>query len=212
MPKRPSRDATPYLPVKPTLPKLRDAVNHCEGCDLYQHATQGVLGEGPAGARVLFIGEQPGSEEDLKGRPFVGPSGKLLDRTLEEAGIDRTQVYVTNAVKHFKFEERGKRRIHKKPSASEVNACRPWLETEVNLIRPRVIVCLGATATQAVLGRAHRLTQERGHFVEHDWAASVTATVHPSAILRAPDDDQRHQQYAAFVADLKLVAKRLKSK
>jgi len=212
MPKRPILDATPFLPPKPTLPAMRQAVNHCEGCDLFRFATQGVPGEGPKAARVMFIGEQPGNEEDLQGRPFVGAAGKLLDRALDEAGIDRAQAYITNAVKHFKFEERGKRRIHKKPSAAEVTACRPWLETEVRLIQPKIIVCLGATAAQAILGREYRLTQERGKFVEHEWAPEVTATVHPSSILRAPDDDQRHQQFADFVADLKLVAKRLKSK
>ncbi len=161
------------------------------------------MGEGPKSAHVMLIGEQPGHDEDLKGRPFVGPAGKLLDRALVEAGIDRSDVYVTNAVKHFKFEERGKRRIHKKPTMPEVRACRPWLEAEVSVIHPQVIVCLGATATQSILGPNYRLTKERGKFVQHPWARYVTATVHPSAILRAPDEEQRHVQYRAFVADLK---------
>jgi DNA polymerase len=161
---------------------------------------------GPASASLVFIGEQPGNEQDLQGVPFVGPDGKLFDRALAEAGIERTEVYVTNVVKHFKFEERGKRRIHKKPS---VDACHPWLEAEILLIKPKIIVCLGATAAQAVLGRDFRLTKERGTFVPHEWARYVTATVHPSAILRAPDEWQRHQQYQDLVADLRQVKRHL---
>src|SRR6185312_3596128 len=151
-----------------------------------------------------FVGEQPGDEEDRRGRPFVGPAGRLLDRALEEAGIDRSEVYVTNAVKHFKFEERGKRRIHKKPTASETKACRPWLEAELAIVRPQVLVCLGATAAQSVFGPAYRVTKERGQFVRHEWADQATSTVHPSAILRAPDD-QRDSEYRRFVEDLKKI-------
>jgi uracil-DNA glycosylase len=159
----------------------------------------------------MFIGEQPGNDEDVKGRPFVGPAGKLLDRALKDVGIDRATVYVTNAVKHFKFEERGKRRLHKKPSTAEVNACKPWLEVEVSLVKPEVIVCLGATAAQAVFGSQFRLTRHRGEFVQHPWASRVTATVHPSAILRAPDDVTRHEEYRKFIADLRLIQRVLKA-
>ena len=197
--------AAPFVPQHPTLLVLRQAVQECRGCDLYRYATQAVFGEGPRSARIAMIGEQPGDEEDRQGHPFVGPAGKLLNKALEEAGIDRSTVYVTNAVKHFKFEERGKRRLHKKPSMTEIKACKPWLEAEMSLLKPEVIVCLGATATQAVLGPKYRLTQERGKFIEHPWAAHVTATIHPSAVLRAPDSDQRHEEYRKFVADLKRV-------
>src|SRR5438552_15976417 len=168
------RSAIDYLPARRTLPALNRAVQDCQGCDLYRDATQAVFGEGPARAPVMFVGEQPGDQEDRQGRPFVGGAGRMLDQALEEAGIDRKRVYVTNAVKHFKFEERGKRRIHKKPRASEVKACNPWLEAEMAVLKPHVIVCLGATATQAVLGNAYRLTKERGKFVEHRWAPRVT--------------------------------------
>jgi DNA polymerase len=202
--------ASNYIPEKATLRVLRQAVQSCRGCDLYRCATQAVFGEGPAKPRIMMVGEQPGNDEDLQGRPFVGPAGKLLNRTLEEAGIQRADVYVTNAVKHFKFEERGKRRLHKKPRASEVRACRPWLEAEAARLRPEIIVCLGATAAQSILGNAFRLTRERGKFVEHPWAPRVTATVHPSAILRAPDEEQRHLAYRAFVADLEQVRRALK--
>jgi len=177
----------------------------CTLCPLYRNATQTVFGEGPARAEIMMVGEQPGDQEDLAGHPFVGPAGRLLDRALEEAGIDRSEVYVTNAVKHFKFEERGKRRIHKKPSASETKACRPWLEAELEVIRPKIIVCLGATAAQSVFGSDYRLTKERGKFVNHAWAPMATSTIHPSAILRAPDEDQRHLEYERFVEDLKKV-------
>jgi DNA polymerase len=203
------QDASGYLPESRTIPALRAAVEACKACDLYKSATQAVFGAGPVSASLFFIGEQPGNEEDLKGAPFVGPAGKLFDRALAEAGIQRTEVYVTNVVKHFKFEERGKRRIHKKPSASEVDACHPWLEAEILAVKPKIIVCLGATAAQAVLGRDFRLTKERGTFVQHEWASYVTATVHPSAILRAPDQRQRHQQYLDLVADLRQVNRRL---
>jgi uracil-DNA glycosylase len=197
--------AAEYIPQHPTLHKCREAVQTCRGCDLYACATQAVFGEGPSSAQIVFIGEQPGDEEDRKGHPFVGPAGKLLDRALVDAGIDRTLVYVTNAVKHFKFEERGKRRLHKKPNGIEIRACRPWLETEIKLLKPPIIVCLGATAAQSLLGGAYRVTKERGLFVQNSWAPHVTSTVHPSSILRAPDEEQRHIEYQKFVDDLKAV-------
>jgi uracil-DNA glycosylase family protein len=206
---RSSKSAAKYLPKQPTLPALQEAVQTCRGCDLYARATQAVFGEGPTSAHIVFVGEQPGDEEDRQGHPFVGPAGRLLDRALHEAGIDRSEVYVTNAVKHFKFEERGKRRIHKKPGAQEINACRPWLETEISLIRPKVIVCLGATAAQSILGKEHRLTKERGRFVKHPWAPFVTSTIHPSAVLRAPDEEQRHDEYRKLVEDLRKVKEAL---
>lgn len=192
----------------PTFAHLRKAVQECEGCDLFRHATQAVPGEGPAKARLLFVGEQPGNEEDLEGRPFVGPAGRILARALADAGIPREQSYVTNAVKHFKFEERGKRRIHKKPSAAEVRACGPWLEAEIGLVKPEIIVCLGATAAQALLGREYRLTKERGTFRTREDGSKITSTVHPSAVLRAPDED-REAMYAAFVDDLRKVAREM---
>jgi DNA polymerase len=199
--------AAQFVPAHATLPQLRTAVQKCQGCDLYLHATQAVLGEGPAKARVVLVGEQPGDKEDLAGQPFVGPAGGVLDRALEEAGIARDEVYVTNAVKHFKFEERGKRRIHKKPNDSEIDACKPWLWAEIARIRPEAIVCLGATAARTVIGKQHQLLKQRGEFVEHAMARLVTATVHPSSILRAPDPERRHADYAAFVADLTKVSK-----
>lgn len=195
--------AAPFVPPRATLAKLREAVQRCEGCPLYRNATQAVLGEGPAKARIVMVGEQPGDQEDVTGRPFVGPAGKLLDRALADAGIKRLEVYLTNAVKHFKFEERGKRRIHKKPSVGETVACKPWLEAELALIKPDVIVCLGATAAQSVLGRGHALLANRGRFFDHSAAPKVMATVHPSSILRAPDSATRDRDYAAFVEDLK---------
>jgi uracil-DNA glycosylase family protein len=197
--------AAEFIPEHPTPRALREAVQSCRGCDLYLQATQAVFGEGPNSAEIVLIGEQPGDEEDRKGHPFVGHSGKLLDRALEEAGIDRSLVYVTNAVKHFKFEERGKRRLHKKPNGTEMRACRPWLEAEIHLMEPQIIVCLGATAAQSIFGSTYRLTKERGLFVRNSWAPHVTSTVHPSAILRAPDEQQRHVEYEKFVADLKKV-------
>jgi uracil-DNA glycosylase family protein len=209
MPTAKAPDASPFVPEHATLSQLQSAEQECRGCDLYRNATQAVAGEGPARARVVVIGEQPGDKEDLAGKPFVGPAGMLLDRALEEAGIDRGEVFVTNAVKHFKFEERGKRRIHKKPSAAEIRACKPWLNAELARIRPEVIVCLGATAAAAVLGPRHQLMKERGRFFEHPQARTVTATVHPSAILRSPDPDSRARDYAAFVEDLKKVRARL---
>jgi uracil-DNA glycosylase len=197
-----SEGAAEFLPAKKTLPALREAVQDCRGCDLYRYATQAVAGEGPASSVIVFVGEQPGDEEDRQGRPFVGPAGRLFDRALEEAGIDRSHVFVTNAVKHFKFEERGKRRIHKKPSVSEARACQPWLEAEMAAIKTEIIVCLGATAAQSVFGPDYRVTKERGKFVKHPWAPHATSTMHPSAILRAPDD-QRTTEYQLFVDELK---------
>jgi DNA polymerase len=197
------------IPDRPTLSSVREASADCQACRLYKHATQTVFGEGPKRARVMLVGEQPGDAEDVAGHPFVGPAGKLLDRALEEAGIDRRQVYVTNVVKHFKWEPRGKRRIHAKPNSAEIAACRPWLETEIALVKPQVLVCLGATAAQALLGRAFKVSQQRGRFVPSDLAPRVTATVHPSSILRAPDDESRHAEMKHFVADLKRVAAEL---
>ncbi len=192
-------------PPHASLTKLRKSVQSCRECDLYRSATRAVFGEGPASSKIVFIGEQPGDEEDRSGRPFVGPAGRLFDRALTEAGIDRATVYVTNAVKHFKFEERGKRRIHKKPSAAESRACRPWLEAEMTAIQPELLVCLGATAAQSVFGVEYRVTQQRGIFQEHAWAPQATSTVHPSAILRAPDE-LRDKEYRHFVNDLKKIA------
>src|SRR3954447_325045 len=200
------------LPERPTLPKVRDVAAGCKACDLYQTGTQTVFGEGPPRAAIMFVGEQPGDAEDIAGQPFVGPAGRLLDRALEEAGIDRKIVYVTNVVKHFKWEPRGKRRIHAKPNAAEVAACRPWLETEIALVKPRILVCLGATAAQALLGKAFKVSQQRGTFVPSPLAPRVTATVHPSSILRARDDDSRHAEMQRFVADLTRIARELSRK
>jgi uracil-DNA glycosylase len=210
MPK-PPKSAADFIPPRPTLKSAREASKGCRGCDLWKIGTQTVFGEGPVKAMVMFIGEQPGDAEDLSGHPFVGPAGKLLDRALVAAGIDRTSVYVTNAVKHFKWEPRGKRRIHKKPRASEIGACRPWLDTEIALVKPRVIVCLGATAAQALLGAQFRVTQHRGAFVASPLAPRVLGTVHPSSILRAPDDETRRREMDAFVDDLRIVARALSS-
>jgi uracil-DNA glycosylase len=209
MPNAAAKSATPYLPERRSLTALQQAVRSCQGCDLYLRATRAVFGEGPAAARVALVGEVPGDKEDLQGHPFVGPAGAILDRALAEAGIERTDVYVTNAVKHFKFEQRGKRRIHKKPNSAEIRACKPWLEAEMAAVRPQVIVCLGATAAQSILGSSYRLTKEHGKFVPHALAPHVTSTIHPSAILRAPDEDQRHAQYRGFVADLEKVREML---
>jgi uracil-DNA glycosylase family protein len=198
--------AADFLPPKKMLPALREAVQGCRGCDLYRNATQAVFGEGSPHAQVFFVGEQPGDKEDLAGKPFVGPAGQLLDRALDEAGIDRTQTYVTNAVKHFKWRPRGKRRIHQKPSWSETVACRPWLEAELEAVQPHVVVLLGATAAQSLLGRDFRVTQHRGELLESDLAEHVIATVHPSAILRQQDGESRQAEFAAFVDDLRVVA------
>ena len=208
---RPERTkATAFVPERPTLRKLQQAVERCRGCDLYRFATQAVFGEGPVQASIVFVGEQPGNDEDMKGHPFVGPAGRLLDRALANAGIERSDVYVTNAVKHFKFEERGKRRLHKKPRASEIEACHPWLQAELEVIKPKIVVCLGATAAQSMLGPTFRLTRERGNFFPHPSAPRVTATVHPSAILRAPDSARRQAQYQEFVSDLKRIRDELR--
>ena len=190
------------VPPNASLAELQEASKKCKNCDLYKHDTQTVFGEGRAGAKVMLVGEEPGNQEDLEGHPFVGPAGKLLDTALAEAGIDRKQVYVTNVVKHFKWEPRGKRRIHKKPNAAEIAACRPWLDAEIAAVRPKVLVCLGATAAQALLGRDFRVTQHRGEFIKSTIAPRVMATVHPSSILRAPDDETRHQEMRRFVQDL----------
>jgi uracil-DNA glycosylase family protein len=200
--------AAPLVPDKPSLPRLREAAAGCTACDLYKTGTQTVFGEGARTAEVMFVGEQPGDQEDLAGRPFVGPAGKLLDRALEEAGIDRSQVYVTNVVKHFKWKGRGKRRIHQKPNWSEIAACRPWLEAELDVVKPRVLVCLGATAAQALLGRDFRVSRQRGEPVDSDLAEQVLATVHPSSILRA-DPDTREREFQELVRDLKTVARLL---
>jgi len=185
--------------------ELAREAKRCRNCPLWKNATQTVFGEGRPRSQIMFIGEQPGNEEDLSGKPFVGPAGRLLDVSLAEAGIDRKKVYVTNVVKHFKWEPRGKRRIHKKPSASEILACRPWLDAEIAALKPAVIVCLGATAAQALLGASFRVTARRGEFVESPLAAHVMATVHPSSILRAPDERTRHREKQKFIADLKQI-------
>ena len=212
MPKQPPRSAAEFIPDRPTLPKARDAAKDCRGCHLWKIGTQTVFGEGAKRADLMLVGEQPGNEEDLSGHPFVGPAGKLLDRALADAGIDRTLVYVTNVVKHFKWEPRGKRRIHKKPNAAEIGACRPWLDTEIALVKPRIIICLGATAAQALLGRQFRVTAHRGQFVPSPLAPFVLATVHPSSILRAPDDEARHREMKQFTNDLRTAARALSSK
>jgi uracil-DNA glycosylase family protein len=198
--------AAPLIPPRPTIPSLRAAAAGCQACDLWRRGTQTVFGEGPRRAAVLFVGEQPGNEEDLSGHPFVGPAGRLLDKALEEAGIERTRAYVTNVVKHFKWEPRGKRRIHAKPNPLEIMACQPWLEAELEVVKPKVVVCLGATAAQTLLGKKFRVTQERGKVFSSPRAARVMATVHPSSILRAPDDESRHAEMGRFVEDLRRVA------
>jgi uracil-DNA glycosylase len=206
---KPGEPVPNLLPNRPTLKTVADVAAGCKACDLYKRGTQTVFGEGPKGATLMLVGEQPGDAEDLAGHPFVGPAGKLLDRALEQAGIDRGSVYVTNVVKHFKWEPRGKRRIHAKPSAGEISACRPWLETEIALVRPHALVCLGATAAQALLGKSFRVSKQRGEFVESSLAPLVIATVHPSSILRAPDDESRRTEMERFVADLEKVAREL---
>ncbi len=201
--------AAPLVPPRPTLPALRKAAANCQACDLWRRGTQTVFGEGARNAQLMLVGEQPGNDEDLAGHPFVGPAGKLLDRALEEAGIDRGRTYVTNVVKHFKWEPRGKRRIHAKPDVVEITACLPWLQAEIDVVKPRALVCLGSTAAQALLGRKFRVTQQRGEFVPSPLAPLVTATVHPSSILRAPDAETRRAERARFVEDLKKVAQAL---
>jgi len=209
MPTRALETAAPLVPDRPTLPKLRSSAATCTACPLHLIGTQTVFGEGPSKAEPMLVGEQPGDKEDLAGEPFVGPAGQLLDRALEEAQIDRTQVYVTNVVKHFKWEARGKRRIHKKPNLSEIRACKPWLDAEIQVVKPTVLMCLGATAAQALLGKDFKVSQQRGQFVSSDLAPLVTASIHPSSILRNRDQQSRGQELAGLVADLRVVAERL---
>ena len=206
MKKRTSRVAALPMPDKRTIPVLRAAAAGCKACDLWKLGTQTVFGEGPQTARIIMVGEQPGDKEDIAGRPFVGPAGAVLDKALTAAGIERQDVYVTNIVKHFKWELRGKRRIHKKPNISEISACRPWLEAEIKAVKPQIVVLLGATAAQGILGRDFRVTQHRGEWLSSAIAPNVMATVHPSSILRAPDEDARHAEMNKFIADLKQVA------
>ena len=198
------------IPPRPTLSTLKEAAADCRACDLWKKGTQTVFGEGRRRSKVMFVGEQPGNEEDLAGKPFVGPAGRLFDTVLAEAGIDRNQTYVTNVVKHFKWEPRGKRRIHKKPNAQEIAACRPWLQAEIDVIKPEVIVTLGATAAQALFGPQFRVTKQRGQFLESTLAPYVMATVHPSSILRAPDEETRRIEHRRFVDDLKKLARVIK--
>jgi DNA polymerase len=202
-------DATAFLPEKRTLSALREAAAGCRGCHLWRGATQTVFGEGLKRARVMFVGEQPGDKEDLAGTPFVGPAGKELDKGLEAAGIARDEAYVTNVVKHFKFEERGRRRIHQTPKRFEIDACSPWLREELRVVRPEALVLLGATAAKALMGSSFRLTRHRGERLDSELAALVTATIHPSAILRQQDDASRSKEREAFAEDLRVVAKAL---
>src|ERR1700704_4024066 len=194
-------------PDTSSLAEVRDAARECKACHLYKRATQTVFGEGPKDAAIMLVGEQPGDYEDQEGKPFVGPAGKIMDQALEEAGIDRKEVYVTNAVKHFKWEPRGKRRIHQKPNSREIAACRPWLEAELRLVRPKLLVCLGATAAQSVFGPTFRVTRERGKVLGSELGPKVLATVHPSSLLRQPDEESRAREYALFVADLRTALK-----
>ncbi|HEX5452343.1 MAG TPA: UdgX family uracil-DNA binding protein [Stellaceae bacterium] len=198
--------AAPFVPPNAGLDELREAAADCTGCDLYKNATQTVFGEGPQRAGIVFVGEQPGDAEDLAGHPFIGPAGRLLDRCMAAAGIDRGRVYVTNAVKHFKWVSRGTRRIHSKPGSVEIAACFPWLEAELATVRPTVVVALGATAAQALFGRAFRVTRERGRPLVSRFAPHALATVHPAALLRAPDEETRHRETARFIDDLKVAA------
>ncbi len=205
---REERDWRPApAPETSSLATLKNAAKTCTACHLHKHATQTVFGDGAKGAKLMLLGEQPGDQEDLAGKPFVGPAGKMLDRALEEAGIDRRQVYVTNTVKHFKWEPRGKRRVHKKPNSREIAACRPWLEAELRVVRPGLLVCLGATAAQVIFGPMFRVTRDRGKVLKSELAAKVLATVHPSSLLRQPDEESREREYKFFVADLKAAAR-----
>ena len=206
----PERTAAPFVPSSTSTLTLAAAADKCRGCDLYKAATQVVFGAGPQSARVMFVGEQPGDQEDRQGQPFVGPAGAVLDKALEEAGIPRDQVFVTNAVKHFKWEPRGKRRIHKKPRWSEIKACRPWLEAELRAVKPDVVVCLGATAAQSLLGSSFKLMQMHGRVLPSDIASQVVATIHPSSVLRAPDSEGRRAALAMLVEDLGVVARLLR--
>jgi uracil-DNA glycosylase len=200
-----------FLPAERTFEALRDAARSCKGCDLYKNATQTVFGEGPERANVLFVGEQPGDQEDKQGHPFVGPAGRLLDKALAEAGIPREQVYVTNAVKHFKWIWRGKRRLHQKPAIRQVAACRPWLEAELESVGPKIVICLGATAAQAVLGKPVSITKERGKFIDSSSGLLTFITIHPSAIYRQREKDQQEKEYRRFAEELKLVSRKLRS-
>jgi uracil-DNA glycosylase family protein len=200
-----TRPARP--PDTSSLSEVREAASECTACHLYKRATQTVFGEGPKNAPIMLVGEQPGDYEDVAGRPFVGPAGKIMDQALEEAGIDRKQVYVTNAVKHFKWEPRGKRRIHQKPNTLEIADCRPWLEAEMRLVKPKLLVCLGATAAQAIFGPSFRVTRERGKVLSSKFAPRVLATVHPSSLLRQPDEESRDREYKRFVVDLRAALK-----
>jgi DNA polymerase len=202
-------DATPFLPERKSLSALREAAAGCRGCHLWRHATQTVFGEGMKKSRVVFVGEQPGDKEDRAGRPFVGPAGRELDRALEEVGIDRSEVYVTNVVKHFAFEERGKRRMHRTPKRFEIDACTPWLEEELRQVKPEAVVLLGATAAKAMLGSSFRITRERGRALDSDLAGLVLATAHPSSILRQRTDEERHEERRMFTEDLRVVAEAL---
>jgi uracil-DNA glycosylase len=202
--------ATDFLPERRSLTALRKAAAGCRGCDLYEDATQTVFGEGAAKARVVLVGETPGDQEDRQGKPFVGPAGRELDRALERAGIDRKEAYVTNAVKHFRFQERGKRRIHQKPDGRHIKACRPWLDAELGLLKPEALIVMGATAAQALLGASFKVTKERGKLIETELAPIVVATIHPSAILRERDDDARHLQREAFTSDIQVAAEALR--
>jgi uracil-DNA glycosylase len=204
-----SESAADRIPKRPSLTALREAASGCRACPLWETGTQTVFGEGAAKARAMFVGEQPGDQEDRQGRPFVGPAGRLLDEALELADIDRGSIYLTNAVKHFKWEARGKRRIHAKPTWSEQMACRPWLEAEIAVVQPHVLVCLGATAAQSLLGKQFRVTKERGRWLDSALAERVTATIHPSAILRQRDRESREREMQLFVEDLRLVAAEL---
>src|SRR5438045_3229986 len=195
------------VPATSSLKEVREAARHCRACPLYKTGTQTVFGEGPKNPALMLVGEQPGDYEDVAGKPFVGPAGKIMDRALEEAGINRKEVYVTNAVKHFKWEPRGKRRIHKKPNSREIAACRPWLEAELRLVKPKLLVCLGATAAQAIFGPSFRVTRERGKVLSSNFAPRVLATVHPSSLLRQPDEESREREYDRFVVDLRAAVK-----
>lgn len=201
--------AADFLPDRINLKSLREAAVHCEGCELYKNATQTVFGAGPRGAEVIMVGEMPGDQEDLQGKPFVGPAGRLLDEAVAEAGLERDVVYITNAVKHFRWAPRGKRRLHKTPSARQVEACKPWLQAEMLAVKPSIVVCLGATAAKALIGRDFRITKQRGEFLVSEWAEWTMATHHPSAVLRAPEHQERVRMRGELIDDLQLVAKRL---
>jgi uracil-DNA glycosylase len=203
--------AAEFLPKRHTLESLRAAARSCKGCDLYKNATQTVFGEGPKDASVMLVGEQPGDMEDRQGHPFVGPAGRLLDKALAEAHIPRDEVYITNAVKHFRWIQRGKRRLHQKPLIRQVVACKPWLEAEIQAIHPKVVVCLGATAAQSMMGRIVRITQERGKFLDGDSGAAVFVTIHPSSIYRLREKDEQEKEYRRFVAEMKTVQRKLRS-